>query len=273
MPVMNDQSFNTTVYLSARESTYTVNLLTFLRGAKNQDPNPSPKDSQAWIRCRGSSIANFDIHCVWQLMFVRHDRINQPKTSTQLPPPSLQSSTIPSVYDSKFQIKLHSWYTCDSQLNGLLDETMNYRRRYVDIDNDYVGHVKCNLYTFSFANDKKTILGFIRWIPKFIANTPANQNFIKELDNFQPINQLNPIPLTIKRLEQSIRSKSMTRGKKTQMDDDEPDPMDHLSIVEIEADDDDDDSDQSTRLVTNTGTWNVADLISNEFDHHAEDGK
>jgi hypothetical protein len=65
----------------------------------------------------------------------------------------------------------------------------------------------------------------------------------------------------------------MTRGKKTQMDDDEPDPMDHLSIVEIEADDDDDDSDQSTRLVTNTGTWNVADLISNEFDHHAEDGK
>jgi hypothetical protein len=271
-PIMNDQSFNTTVYLSAGQSTYTVNLLTFLRGGKNQEPNPSIKDSQAWIRCRGSSIANFDIHCVWQLMFVRHDRINQPKTSTQVPPPSLESTTIPSVYDSKFQIKLRNWYTCDSKLNNLLDETMNFRRTYVDIDNDYIGNVKCNLYTFSFANDEKTILGFIRWIPKFIANTPANQNFIKELDNFQAINQLNPIPLTTKRLEQSIRSKSMPSGKTTQIDDDETDPMDHLSIVEIEADDDDD-SDQSTRLVTNTGTWNVADIISNEFDHHTEDGK
>ncbi|UJR12814.1 hypothetical protein I4U23_016987 [Adineta vaga] len=53
----NNQLFNPTTYLSSNRGTYNVNLLTFLRGGKNQEPNPSNQDSLAWIRCRGSSVA------------------------------------------------------------------------------------------------------------------------------------------------------------------------------------------------------------------------
>ncbi|CAF4584767.1 unnamed protein product [Rotaria sp. Silwood2] len=126
VPKKDDQPFNSTIYLGSQQSTFPVNLLTFYRGNKNQEPNPSSKDSAAWIRCRGSSIANFDIHCLWQLMFVKYETSKNPTTTNKSPPPpSLDAITIPSVYDSKFQIKLNSWYTCDSELNDLFDQTMN----------------------------------------------------------------------------------------------------------------------------------------------------
>ncbi|CAF4600760.1 unnamed protein product, partial [Rotaria socialis] len=123
MPKKCDQSFNSTIHLSSGQSTYTINLLTFYHGSKNQEPQPAAKDSAAWIRCRGSIIANFDIHCIWQLMFVKCETSNPSTTTKTLPPPpssSLDAVTISSVYDSKFQIKLNSWYTCDSELNALL---------------------------------------------------------------------------------------------------------------------------------------------------------
>jgi len=260
MPVIDEQTFNTTIYLSVNGSTYPVNLPKFFRGSKNQEPNPLDKDKQAWIRCRGSSIANFDIHCIWQLMFVQYETTKQ-----SISIPSLDASIIPSIYDSKFEIKLHSWYTCDSQLNDLFDETMNYRRKYLQIDRNYIGHIKCNLHLFTFASDNGKTLGFIRWIPKLIDNIPNIHNSIKELDNFQPINQYNPIPLTTKRLELSIQSKSTIDLQLTTIDKDEnneTDPMDNLSTVETEVDDDDENI-QSTSSTTNNGTWTLTDLINN----------
>ncbi|CAF0966177.1 unnamed protein product [Didymodactylos carnosus] len=160
------KQFSNTIYLSVQQGTYSVQLLTFLRGGRNQDPNPMSRDRLAWIRCRGSSIANFDIHCTWQMMLVQHNRINAETTK----PPSLEALAIPVTYDSKFQLQLHNWYTCDTTVTDILDHTMNYRRKCVDIDCKYIGTVTANLHTFTFFNNEKTILGFIRWIPKFISN-------------------------------------------------------------------------------------------------------
>ena len=267
----NSQCFNTTTYLSVRQGTYSVNLLTFLRGSKNQEPNPSNQDSLAWIRCRGSSIANFDIHCVWQFMFVKYDAKQQSQTEA----PSLDSKTFPSLYDSKFEIKLNSWYTCDSKRNALLDDTMNYRRRYVDINCNFDINesenktVKCNLYTFTFTNNDRKILGFIRWIPKLIANTPSDQHTIRVLDNFKMIHSFNPIPLATKRLEQLTGSKSATGPNTDTVEEDSSDStelMTDFSANETETDDGDDDTDNtySTALFSNLGTWSLNELQNND---------
>ncbi|CAF3324314.1 unnamed protein product [Rotaria socialis] len=271
MPKKCDQSFNSTIHLSSGQSTYTINLLTFYHGSKNQEPQPAAKDSAAWIRCRGLIIANFDIHCIWQLMFVKCETSNPSTTTKTLPPPpssSLDAVTISSVYDSKFQIKLNSWYTCDSELNALLDQSMNNRRRYVDINHIYIGQIRCNLFLFTFANDAKTILGFVRWIPKFIVNTPHNQSFIKELYNFQAGNQSNPIPLTKKRLEQSIRPKPISDDKESDIDYGDNDETE--SVVETEADDTDD-STQLIDSVPNVGNWCLADIENNNFQQNNTD--
>jgi hypothetical protein len=45
---------------------------------------------------------------------------------------------------------------------------MNYRQKLIDLDLDFISDESLlfNLQTFSFMNNKKTITGFIRWIPK-----------------------------------------------------------------------------------------------------------
>ncbi|CAF3958384.1 unnamed protein product [Rotaria sordida] len=268
----DNQSFNSAIYLNSQKSTYTVNLLTFYRGSENQEPKSSTEDSAAWIRCRGSSVANFDIYCLWQLMFVKYETNNKSTMPEVSLTPSLDAIKIPSIYDSKFQISMHSWYTCNSELNDLLDQTMNNRRRYVDIDNIHIGHIRCNLFLFTFANDDKTILGFIRWIPKFIVNTPHNQNFIKELDNFQAGNHLNPIPLTTQRSEQSIRSKSTSDDKGSDVDladNNDTDLVDNLSVIETEADDADENT-ESVGSVKNSDNWCLADIKNDGFERENE---
>ncbi|CAF4351811.1 unnamed protein product, partial [Rotaria sp. Silwood2] len=271
-PRANDPPFNTTTYLHARESTYTVQLLTFLRGAKNQESNPSDEDGLAWIRCRGSSIANFDIHCVWQLMFLKYDtKKESEKASSELP--SLVAETIPSFDNGRFQIKLNGWYTCDLKRNDLLDDAMNYRRRYVDIDCNYDIHynenatVKCDLYEFTFKNNNETIKGCIRWIPKVIANTANTQNIIKILDNFKIINNFNPILLTTKRCDQVIGSKTTTEGSIIVNEDDENEennPNDDMNLGEDWADDDENSKD-ATPPVINPSTWKIEDLLSTDM--------
>lgn len=270
-PGSNSQSFNTTTYLSVRQGTFSVNLLIFLRGSKNQEPNPSYQDSLAWIRCRGSSIANFDIHCVWQFMFVKYDTKQPSKTEA----PSLDSKTFPSLYDSKFEIKLNSWYTCDLKRNALLDDTMNYRRRYVDVSCNFDINenesktVKCNLFTFTFTNNDRTILGFIRWIPKLIANTPSDKLTIKVLNNFKMISSFNPIPLETKRLEQLTGSKSAVGSSMDTAKEDDGDSTEFMadfSANENGTDDGDDDTDTtgSTALVNHAGTWSLNELQNDD---------
>ncbi|CAF1588524.1 unnamed protein product, partial [Didymodactylos carnosus] len=45
--------------------THTVSMVQFLRRGNQQE-------DLAWIRCRGSSILNFDCYALWQLLFLKH---------------------------------------------------------------------------------------------------------------------------------------------------------------------------------------------------------
>ncbi|CAF1495767.1 unnamed protein product [Adineta ricciae] len=187
-------------------------------------------------------------------MFVKYDGISPSET---IETPSLDSKTFPSVYDSKFQIRLNCWYTCDSKRNALLDEAMNYRRRYLELNCNFdVDHhnnriVKCNLYEFQFSNDNKTIVGFLRWIPKLIANTSNSQETIKVLDNFKMIHNFNPIPLTTKRLEKSTKTTIDNESAESEVS--------HGNGMI-----DDYDDDETKTSDENVGTWSLSDFLEKD---------
>jgi hypothetical protein len=73
------------------------------------------------------------------------------------------------------------------------------------------------LQTFEFSNNEKTILGYVRWIPKLTGNNGIH------IDNYQSMANIQPIPWTTK------RSKEISHMKKA----------DH-NLANIEEDDDSD---------------------------------
>jgi hypothetical protein len=169
----------------------------------------------AWIRCRGSSILNFDCFSIWQMMLIEHHKINK-KIGTIS---SFQIQHFPTMSDSRFKLQLNTWYRCDAKTSSVLDGAMNYRRKIISIDIPFVdNHLTFNLQTFEFSNNGKTILGYIRWIPKLTSNTGNNDIHI---DNYQPMANLQPIPWTTK------RSKEVSHMKRanTEEDDDNDLPM------------------------------------------------
>ena len=48
----------------------TLSIVEFLR-LKNE------KEKYAWLRCRGSSILNFDCFARWQMIFIQYESMNQ----------------------------------------------------------------------------------------------------------------------------------------------------------------------------------------------------
>ncbi|CAF1687413.1 unnamed protein product, partial [Adineta ricciae] len=146
---------------------------------------------------------------------------------------------------------------CDSKRNALLDEAMNYRRRYLelncnfDVDHDNNRIVKCNLYEFQFSNDNKTIVGFLRWIPKLIANTSNSQETIKVLDNFKMIYNFNPIPLTTKRLRKSTKTTIDNESTESEV-------SDGNGMI------DDYDDDKTKTSDENVGTWSLSDILEKD---------
>ncbi|CAF4657466.1 unnamed protein product [Rotaria sp. Silwood2] len=79
---------------------------------------------------------------------------------------------------------------------------MNLRRKVIATDiplgmKDEPLHF--NLHTFTFANNDKTVVGYLRWIPKLISSDERNKGRIREIDNFQSTNNVKPIPLTTER--------------------------------------------------------------------------
>ncbi|CAF1174161.1 unnamed protein product [Adineta ricciae] len=187
-----DNEFKHEIHLRVRAGTYAVSLIQFLRSGKDA----SFTQRIAWVRCRGSSIVNFNCYCLWQIMFTKY-----PKAETE---PSLTMLTIPTVYDSNFKVRLHSWYFCDAKTDTQLDHTMKYRRKYLRLELPRVcqDELVFDLQTFSFANGSGSIAGYIRWIPKMISNNPRNKNKIIGIDDFQALAHLDPIPLTTARLRQ-----------------------------------------------------------------------
>ena len=192
--MISKKNFQLQIALRTDQGPVNVSLAKLLQS--NETDSDSQKN-QAWIRCRGSNVLNFDIHAIWQLMFMRY-----PKTATKTSS-SLTVSHLPTMFDSHFTVELNKWYMCDTRTNVLLNTSMNYRRKVV-ITNVHLGineeAFTCNLHAFTFANDDKTVVGYLRWIPKLISNDKHNPNMKHEVDNFQPITDAKPMSITTESL-------------------------------------------------------------------------
>jgi hypothetical protein len=189
-----NQPFETQIRLKTGRDRFSISIAKFLR----LGPNPDRPESSAWIRCRGSSLLNFQCYGQWQMMFIKHP------TGTINPSPSHEILDM----TSDDNIQFNSWYTVDDQMNLIFETAMNYRRRYVNIDVAILGNEKItfNLETFSFTNEQQTIAGFLRWIPKLISDmtdlTPAN--------NFQLFNDSNVMLLTRSCVKQAHENENIS---------------------------------------------------------------
>ena len=229
MVVKPDQPFKREIHLKVPGGIYAVSLMEFLRSGKNNDQT----QRLAWLRCRGSSIANFKSYALWQVMFRKY--------SSAKSDPSTKMLSIPSTYDSRFKLHLDSWYFCDAQTNSRLNETMKYRRKHVKLTIDYISKkdLLFDLQDFTFNDENQTIHGFIRWIPKMISNNPRNKGKIVAIDEFQTLADMDPIPLTVSRLKQVSGKKDRTPSDN---EDDNSGDMDQdgLSLDTYVFEDDDD---------------------------------
>ncbi|CAF5044063.1 unnamed protein product, partial [Rotaria sp. Silwood1] len=98
-------------------------------------------------------------------------------------------------------IQLNSWYNANTKINFLFERAMNYRRKFLNINLDFINNEKIifDLENFTFNNQQNTITGFIRWIPKIIIN---NNNKLTIVDNFQLSTNSDLILLTVSYLKQ-----------------------------------------------------------------------
>lgn len=192
LKVKSDEEFKREIHLNVRSGIYSVSLMKFLRSGKDLDHT----QNLAWVRCRGSSILNFDCYALWQIMFTAHPE--------GISDPTFQMLTIPTAYDSRFQIHLQSWYFCDARTNNKLERTMKHRRKCIDLELPFPNTIKLtfNLKEFSFSNQQKTITGFIRWIPKMISNASRHKDKIINIEQYETLANSDPIPLTTSRLKQ-----------------------------------------------------------------------
>ena len=188
-----DKQFRHEIRLTVDSDIYSVSVVQFLRSGKKRDEN-----DLAWVRCRGSSILNFNCYSLWQIMFLKH-----PQAETNVVP-SLDVSSMPTTDDLSFKIQLHLGTIVMATTNSQLDVAMDYHKEIVSCTLARISaeNLNFNLQTFSFINEKKTITSYIRWIPKLVSNNEQDKNKIRHIDNFAGMMNLNPIPLTIKRSEQ-----------------------------------------------------------------------
>ncbi|CAF4048838.1 unnamed protein product [Rotaria sp. Silwood2] len=204
-----DEEMQRTIYLGVPPNTFSVSIVEFVRSGINRDPN----NQRAWVRCRGSSIFNYDCYARWQIMLLKHKGI---QTAS---PASWNITDIPAVYDSKFQVQLNCWYNCTNKINARLDDAINYRRKQMNMELPFLkDDFDFDLQEFTFQNSDKTVSGCIRWIPKLIANDERYRNKIHEIDNYQNLSHVQPIPLTTKRLREV--SKMSPTKPSTKLDDD-----------------------------------------------------
>lgn len=208
--------FQIEIQLQTNQGSTNISMATFLQ---------SDQQKKAWIRCRSSSIQHFNIESIWQLMFTKCPKATNPNNDSLLTAADLTTIS---------HIELNKWYTCDERLNLHLNNSMDIHRKLVqidiprDMDNDE--SVQCDLQSFTFANDDKTIVGFVRWIPKLISKDLHGKNKIHEVDNFNIKPNVKPFPQNIEHLSDGSTS----------------------SEDEFRVDDDDDDSDASQDKTTTT---------------------
>ncbi|UJR17483.1 hypothetical protein I4U23_004378 [Adineta vaga] len=254
--LLPSKEFQPQVYLNPSKGLYSVSMVEFLRSGRHQD---DPQKNMAWIRCRGSSILNFDCFAIWQLMLIQHEQVDK-DTKTF---PSLKISQFPNMFNSRFKLQLNTWYQCDSKTSSLIENSMNYRRKISSIDIPYVGNdLKLNLQTFEISNEKKSISGYLRWIPQLISANETNHQKIVYVDNYQLNASIQPTPLTTKRLKEV----SQTDNSKNQ-DENNENSLDILIPTFGTGNDDEDDDDimEASNIKISTtsksfDTWSVNDL-------------
>lgn len=238
--LLTTEEFQEQVYLKVEKGLYSVSMIEFHRSGRHEQ---DPKKNMAWVRCRGSSILNFDCYSIWQIMLIQHGGIDKAAETT----PSLKVQHFPTMSDSRFKLQLNSWYSCDAKTNSLLENSMNYRRKITALNVPFVGnHLKFNLGTFEFSNNEKTILGYVRWIPRLISKTGSTDHKIVDVDNYQVTADSQPIPLTTKRLKEISHVKKSDQEQteelaNSQEDDDDDSGFQTASSSNIENDDDIDD--------------------------------
>lgn len=188
-----NQEFQREIYLKVpSKGTYGISMLNFRRSGRNLDY----ANKLAWIRCRGSSILNFHCYALWQIFLIKHP--------DALPDSILDMINLPTSYDSRFEIHLNTWYFCNAQTNQELDKSMKYRRKISNIKVPWITDKSLifNLEDFTFINQEKTIVGFLRWVPKMISNNSRHKDKIIGMDEYATMTNINPIPLTTSRLKQ-----------------------------------------------------------------------
>ncbi|CAF0772646.1 unnamed protein product [Didymodactylos carnosus] len=202
--------FQSQFHLKVRQGLWSISLIEFNRSANKALTDHEAKGNIAWIRCRGSSILNFDCYCVWQIMLIKYTPPNQQQKIDS--EPSLEFQHLPNTFNSQFKVTMKTWYYCDAKTNSLLDQAMNYRRKLVQLNIPFIAtteKVTFNLQEFSFANSSKNTIGYLRWLPKLISNTEQNKTKLVYLTNDErSTTNLDPMPLTTKRLEEVNKSKS-----------------------------------------------------------------
>ena len=232
--LLPSEEFQEQVHLRVEKGLYRVSMIEFYRSGRNEQ---DPQKNMAWIRCRGSSNLNFDCYSIWQIMLIQHDKIDKNLEIT----PSLKVQHFPTMSDSRFKLQLNNWYNCDAKTSSLLDNSMNYRRKVTTINIPFAGNdLKFNLHTFEFSNNEKTIVGYIRWIPKLISKTESNDQKIVDVDNYHVTANSQPIPLTTKHLKEVSHIK-----KSDQEQTDE--------LANLQEDDDNDDSGFQTATTSDVG--------------------
>ncbi|UJR32828.1 hypothetical protein I4U23_020290 [Adineta vaga] len=274
--LLPSEQFQKQVYLKVAKGLYSASMMEFVRSGRHEHDQ---QKNMAWIRCRGSSILNFDCFPLWQLMIIQYDKSDKIDKDTT---PSLNIQHFPGMTDISFKLHLNSWYSCDENVSKSLDEAMNYRRKVISINIPYVAdQLKINLETFEFANNDRTLVGYIRWIPKLVSNNDSDEKRIVDVDNYHPMATVEPIPLTSKRLKQMSKLKTNKKEKKKESDmkeedaendlgdEDDDTGLDMATIFGVgnddEGDDDDEDGtegeahDQMT-TVDILGEWSLTDL-------------
>ncbi|CAF1113713.1 unnamed protein product [Rotaria sordida] len=182
-------------------------------------------DTIAWVRCRGSSILNFDCFALWQIFYLKHP--NGKYDEDDLMPMKILDLSLLDEREPKIQ--LNTWYNCDATSNDRLDEAMNNRRKHTTfslVDRP----VQFDLMNFTFTNEDQSISGFIRWIPKLVSNNDQSKHRIVPINNFQASSNVNPVPLTTEHRKEASQS---TSNQRTFDSDDDEVPID----VDIVTDD------------------------------------
>ena len=195
--VQQDQEFRREIFLRTTETSYAICLMKFLRSGRNGNYG----EGLAWIRCRGSSFVNLRCYALWQILLTKH-----PKASAQS---TLDMVKLPVRYDSRFQLRLNTWFFCNDRTNARLDKAMKYRRRFVSIKVPLISEepLKFNLETFEFTDQYNRTVGFLRWLPKMVSNDSGHKDEIIDVDEYPIPVQKEPTPLTPSRLKEISKVK------------------------------------------------------------------